>query len=66
MCNGEKVICEGYLWYILLLFEKIIDFDFFLNKLGYLGENVFKNIFGLNLIRFVIRCYIKYIYLLVF
>lgn len=59
-CNGNIVICEGYdgfyLWYIFLLFENIISFVFNLNKLGYMGGNVFKNIFGLYLMRFELRC----------
>lgn len=66
VCNGEKVTCEGHLRYIPPLPEKTTDFDFSSNKLGYLGENAFKNISGLNLTRLAIRRHIKHIHPLAF
>lgn len=60
VCNGDMVNCSGYgfyLWYILLLFENIISFVFMYNFLKLLcwKEDVFKNIFGLYLMKFDLK-----------
>lgn len=61
VCNGNKATCEGHLRYIPPLPEKTTDLEFISNKLGYLDENSFKNISGLNLTRFSINRRINHI-----